>query len=143
MAIAEQSFEERVEELMKLPYRKVISGSAEEGFLAEVPELEGCFTAGETEQEALELLLDAMAGWFTVSLEQGNPIPQPTAAPDAAYSGKLLLRTSRRLHRLLAEQAREQGVSLNQWVLTLLAEGVGRASGSGPSASQRGGEVMR
>ena len=64
------AIERQVAEIMKRPYRKVISGDADEGFLIEVPDLPGCMTAGETEEEALELLRDAMVGWLTVSLNQ-------------------------------------------------------------------------
>lgn len=59
------------------PYRKVVTGDAEEGYLAMVPELPGCFTAGETPAEALEMLDDAMAGWFESALERGLTIPEP------------------------------------------------------------------
>lgn len=49
-----------VEELLRRPYRMVIRGTPEEGYLAEAPELPGCITAGETPEEALALLRDAM-----------------------------------------------------------------------------------
>ncbi len=114
--------EARVAEIMKRRYRKVITGDPEQGFLAEVPDLPGCMTAGETEEEALELLRDAMAGWLTVSLERGLPIPEPKAD---SCSGRILVRTSKTLHRQLAERADNEGVSLNQWIVTLLAEGMG------------------
>lgn len=112
----------QVAEIMRRPYRKVITGDREQGFLAEVPALPGCMTAGETEEEALVLLRDAMAGWLTVSLERGLPIPEPKAD---TCSGRILVRTSKTLHRQLAERAEEEGVSLNQWIVTLLAEGMG------------------
>lgn len=109
-----------VGELLQRPYPMIIRGSPEEGYLAEAPDLPGCFTAGETESEALELLRDAMAGWLAARLQQGLPIPDP--AGDAQYSGRILLRISPYLHRRLVEQAQEQGVSLNQWLVTRLAE---------------------
>jgi predicted RNase H-like HicB family nuclease len=132
MAVADKS-EIQVEELLARPYRKVIWGDREEGFMAEAPELEGCMTAGESEEEALALLRDAMAGWFESRLAHGQSIPEPTMAADAQYSGKILLRTSPRLHRLLAELAHVQGVSLNQWVTTVLAMSVGEHVGSDAS----------
>jgi antitoxin HicB len=119
------AIERQVEEIMKRPYRKVISGDAEEGFLIEVPDLPGCMTAGETEEEAVELLRDAMAGWLTVSLERGLPIPEPASEPGDRYSGYISVRMPKSLHRRLAEQARAEGVSLNQWAITLLARGIG------------------
>jgi len=66
-------------ELLQRPYRMVICGEPVEGYLAEAPELPGCFTAGETPEEALELLRDAMALWFKSMLAHGEPIPEPQA----------------------------------------------------------------
>jgi antitoxin HicB len=115
--------EARVAEIMRRPYRKVITGDNEQVFLAEVPDLPGCMTAGESEEDALMLLRDAMAGWLTVSLERGLPIPEPKAE---TCNGRILVRTSKSLHRQLVARAEAEGVSLNQWIVTLLAEGMGR-----------------
>jgi antitoxin HicB len=116
------TIEQRVQELLKLPYRKVIRGDAQEGFLAEAPELPGCFTAGETEEEALEMLREAMAAWIESALIDGDPVPEPT--PDPAHSGRVLVRMPKSLHRCLAERAKEEGVSLNQMAVTILARGL-------------------
>jgi antitoxin HicB len=118
----EAAIEQRVQELLKLPYRKVIRGDAEEGFLAEAPELPGCFTAGETEQEALEMLREAMAGWLESALVHGDPIPEPT--PEPTHNGRILVRMPKTLHRRLAEQAQAEGVSLNQLAVAILARGL-------------------
>ena len=40
------------------------------------------------------------------------------------YSGKLMLRLSRSLHRRAAEIAHAEGVSLNRFIVTILAERV-------------------
>jgi antitoxin HicB len=108
-----------VAELLSQPYRMVIHGDDAEGYLAEAPELPGCVTAGETPAEALELLREAMALWVESAIERGLAVPSPAA--DQAYSGRILMRVPKTLHRRLVEQARDQGVSLNQWVNTLLA----------------------
>jgi hypothetical protein len=83
------------------------------------------FTAGETEEEALEMLRDAMAGWFESALAHGDPIPEPEPPGATRYSGYITVRMPPSLHRHLAEQARSEGVSLNQWAVTLLARGLG------------------
>ncbi|MGI8926456.1 MAG: type II toxin-antitoxin system HicB family antitoxin [Tepidiformaceae bacterium] len=72
--------EELLREIVSRPYRKVISGDDIEGYLAEAPELPGCVTAGETVQEALDMLRDAMEGWIEDALLAGEPIPEPAAA---------------------------------------------------------------
>ena len=128
--MTEAEIQERVAELLAKPYRKIIHGTAAEGFLAEVAELPGCMTAGDSEGEALELLRDAMAGWLAVSLEDNLPIPEPE--DDEHHSGRMLVRLPPMLHGRLARQARDQGVSLNQWVVVLLAQ-----SGDGELRKQR------
>lgn len=116
---------ERLSELLQRPYRKVIRGNTEDGFLAEVPELPGLFTAGRTEVEAIALLQDAMAGWFESALAHGDPIPEPDPGPVGGYSGRILLRMPKTLHRRLAERANEEGVSLNQLAVSALSRGIG------------------
>jgi antitoxin HicB len=127
-APAAPEVERRVQELLRRPYRMVVQGDHEEGYLALVPELPGCVTAGETPAEALAELRDAMAAWLTVAVEDGQPVPDPpppaTVEVDPStvrYSGRLLLRMPKSLHRELAEQAEREGVSLNQLVVTHLA----------------------
>ncbi len=72
--------ERRVQEIVARPYRKVISGDDVEGYLAEAPELPGCVTAGETVEEALEMLRDAMEGWVECALLAGEEVPEPAAS---------------------------------------------------------------
>ena len=112
--------EAQVQEILKRPYRKVITGDAEEGFLIQVPDLPGCMTAGETMEEAVSMLPEAMALWLTVALEHGNPIPEPTPVPE--YSGRLLVRMPKTLHQRLIERAEVEGVSANQLAVALLAK---------------------
>ena len=53
-----------------------------------------------------------MEGYISVKLEYGDPIPKPKRDED--YSGKLVLRLPKSLHRELAERAKYENVSLNQ-----------------------------
>lgn len=69
----------RVAALAARPYHKVIRGDEVEGFLAEAPELPGCVTAGETADEAIAILQDAIEGWIEAALVAGEPIPEPAA----------------------------------------------------------------
>jgi antitoxin HicB len=122
--VAEGELEKQIAALLQRPYRKVLSGSPAEGFLAEVPELPGCFTAGETEVEALEMLHDAMAGWFESALARKLPIPEPAPPERPRHTGRVLVRMPPLLHQRLAQEARDQGISLNQWLVTILAHGM-------------------
>ncbi len=50
--------------------------TAEEGgYTVSVPDLPGCISEGDTFEEALEMIEDAMLGWLTVAQEHGDPFP--------------------------------------------------------------------
>lgn len=105
---------------MNLPYKIVIQKDPYGGFFAEVEELEGCMTQGETYKEAYENILEAMEGWLEVALERGITIPEPES--ESQFSGKFTLRMPRSLHRRLAQKAKRENVSLNQYAIHLLSE---------------------
>ena len=46
-------------------------------FIAEVPELAGCVSDGETYAEALANVHDAMQAWIATATELGRAIPEP------------------------------------------------------------------
>lgn len=54
-----------------------------------------------------------------------DPIPEPAPPFEEQPSGKFTVRVPRSLHRKLSEEARREGVSLNQFVTVALAETVG------------------
>jgi acyl-CoA dehydrogenase len=55
------------------------------GWLAEAPELPGCMSDGETPQQAVENLMDAITCWIEAAEEDGRPVPVPApASADAA-----------------------------------------------------------
>ncbi len=54
-----------------------LSDSDGGGFAAVAPELPGCRSDGETPQEALENIYDAIACWIEAAEEMGRAIPQP------------------------------------------------------------------
>ena len=57
--------------------RRVILRPIEDGWwLAEVPSLPGCLSQGETKNEALENVKDAIQGYIAVLEEDGRPIPE-------------------------------------------------------------------
>lgn len=112
-----------VEYYFGLPYRTVIYPSPEGGYAVEIPDLPGCVSQGETLQEALEMVEDAKLCWIADALEKGEEVPEPL---DESYSGRILVRTPKSLHRALAEKAREEGVSLNQYIIYQLSRSLGR-----------------
>lgn len=61
-----------------LRYEIVLYWSSEDhAFLAEVPELPGCMSDGETYAEAVANAEDAMRTWIETARELGREIPEP------------------------------------------------------------------
>jgi antitoxin HicB len=81
MKVIDDALEAQVQAILGRPYHRVITGEPVEGYLGEVPELPGCVTAGETPEEALSSLEEAMAVWIESALVHGDPIPEPAAGP--------------------------------------------------------------
>jgi antitoxin HicB len=62
--------------------------SAEDGggFLARVPELPGCMSDGETPEEAVTNVQDAIATWIEAADDVGRQVPSPAATNDIAVA---------------------------------------------------------
>ncbi|MGB3542596.1 type II toxin-antitoxin system HicB family antitoxin [Rubrivirga sp.] len=61
-----------------LRYEIVVYWSDEdEAYIAEVPELPGCVSDGDTYTEATENAEDAMRAWIETAVELGREIPEP------------------------------------------------------------------
>jgi antitoxin HicB len=66
---------------MKLEYAVRIERLAESGgggYLATVPVLPGCMSDGETPEEALKNVQDAIASWIEAAKEWKLDIPEPS-----------------------------------------------------------------
>ena len=68
----------RLEYYLDLPYRLVITPD-DEGYGVAVPDLPGCFTHAQTWEDIPVMVREAMALWLGVMLEDGKPIPEPSA----------------------------------------------------------------
>jgi len=125
--MTERTTNRTLEEYLELPYRiELVRDEDDEGntgWVAEVTELPGCLSQGATPEEAIERVLDAMAGWISVALEDGRDIPEPREG--SSHSGRFLLRVPRTLHADLAREAEYEGVSLNSFATAALAGSVG------------------
>ena len=49
----------------------------DDAFLAEAPELPGCVAHGDTHEDALRSINEAIALWLDTARELGDPIPEP------------------------------------------------------------------
>ncbi len=61
----------------------------DEIYVTKAPELEGCVSHGDTREEALAMIQDAMTGWLTVQEERGGcaPIPYKDVEAEARRVG--------------------------------------------------------
>ena len=106
-------------------YRMFVEWSDDdEAFVARIPALGPCAAHGDTPEEAAREARVAAEGILESLKEHGDPVPPEDVAVD--YSGQLRLRLPSSLHQELARLASVEGVSLNQELLSILAEGYGR-----------------
>lgn len=92
----------------------------DEAYIAFVPELLGLSAFGSSPEEAARELSLAKEAYLEVLTEDEEEIPEPeTLRP---YSGQTRLRLPKSLHASLANQAKQQGVSLNTHIVYLLSE---------------------
>ena len=61
---------------MQYEFTVVIERDEDGVYIATVPALQGCHTAGDTEEEALELIKDAIRLHIEARLASGEPIPR-------------------------------------------------------------------
>jgi predicted RNase H-like HicB family nuclease len=108
---------------MKVHYPiKVFFSEEDKGFIAVIPDLPGCSAFGETEEKAIKEIKIAQELWIKTAGRGGRKIPQPSSGD--VYSGKILARTPKSLHKALMEKAKDEGVSLNQLIVYLLSRGI-------------------
>lgn len=105
---------------LSLPYRLQVVKSEHGDYVVSYPELPGCVTQVDDLADVGPIAGEILAGWLELALEDGQQIPEREPTPD--YSGKFLVRLPKLLHRALAEAARDDGVSLNAYVIAILAD---------------------
>jgi antitoxin HicB len=92
------------------------------GWLASVPALSGCMGDGATPEEALADAEAAITEWLHAAKQLDRTSPSPTSL------GQWRQRVPRSLHEKLKIVAAREGVSLNAYVSSVLAQSVGRTS---------------
>lgn len=85
------------------------------GQVQEIPEVRA---DGDTLEECYNLVMEMLASNLEVMIEDKEKIPEPV---DKTYSGKFNLRLPKSLHKKLAEEAEDEGISLNQLALYKLS----------------------
>jgi antitoxin HicB len=122
-----------VNEYLKLPYAVDIHWDSDDGiFVARIAEIPECTGHGTSRTEAMDMALSNLRDWIEDALECHESIPEPTPPPDLP-SGKWVQRVPRSVHAQLAALAAEDGVSLNQLVVSILSREIGYRSHGAPN----------
>ena len=111
----------KIDYYLKLPYTYVIEWSdIDECFLGSIVELERNMTCGQTHEEVLSNLKEALVAYIATSLENNIEIPEPLKIKD--FKGNISYRTSRERHYRLAKQAKLNGKSINAYIDEIIGE---------------------
>ncbi len=72
----------------------IVPGDENSAYGVAVPDLPGCFSAGDTLDEAIAAAEEAAAAWIDATLDGGDPIPAPSTVEairaNPAYAGWVL-----------------------------------------------------
>ena len=107
-----------VKKYLDMPYSYVITQVEDESgkyFVARVLELDGLIGTGNSYNEAFEDIKIAMESYIETKLTNNIKIPMPLDSLE--YSGRFVVRLPKSLHKLISKRAKEEGVSLNQYIL--------------------------
>jgi len=110
-----------LEYYLNLPYTYIIEWSDVDGcFLGSIVELEHNMTCGQTREEVLANLKEALVSYVTTSLDNNMEIPEPFKIND--FKGSITYRTSKERHYKLAKQAKLYGKSINAFIDEAIGE---------------------
>lgn len=59
----------------------------DDGYIADIPDLESCSAFGATPEEALSEVEQAKAAWLEAARQSGRPIPPPRSRPAIHQAG--------------------------------------------------------
>ena len=118
------ALEQTARDQLSQPYARILVPEADGSYRGEIMEFPGCISAGDTANEALGNLEDVAASWLMGAYERAQPIPEPVEG-SVNFSGKLMLRLPKSLHKKASWYASREGVSLNQFIVYCVSECVG------------------
>ena len=78
------------------------------GYFITYLDLPGCMSDGDTLEEAIRMGEDARISWIENAIDIGKDIPEPNSHMD----------------KELIDEAKEEGISLNQYMIYLIAKGM-------------------
>ena len=126
----EKNIKAQVEYYLKLPYTMTVQYQDEQGgyYIAGYLERPDVTMTGLTPEEAIKELLLEAPEWFELNIKSGYKIPLPSKP--SKYSGRINFRMPKQLHAKVAAIAQQEGVSLNQYLLSAVAQAAGEGEKS-------------
>jgi len=97
-------------------------------FSARVKELPDVEVFEATSEQAYSVALQIITSLASLADEDGRKFPAPSKDSDEEFSGRVTLRMPRGLHQKIAAISGQEGVSLNQYIVTVLASASGETS---------------
>lgn len=104
---------------------QVVWSDEDDAYIATCPELDGVSGHGASPEEAILEAKVALQLTIDTYREEGWVLPEPARMVE--YSGQFRARIPKSLHAKLAQQALNEGVSLNTYVVSLLASNSGKS----------------
>lgn len=98
-------------------------------FVIESNILKGCVAQGDTLDDALALFSELEREWLETAKKYDIPIPKESIQEETSYSGKLMIRLSKSLHKKIAQEAEKESTSINQLIVSILSESIGYKKG--------------
>ena len=108
-ATAKSEMSAPVTSYLKLPYARVLVPESDGTFRGEILEFPGCFATGDNPNETLVNLEEAASDWVKAAIDGGQTIPEPIE--NTEFSGRLVLRLPKSLHKKATLYAQRDGVS--------------------------------
>ena len=123
--MVKEDIKTQAEFYLKLPYTTVVEYAEDQDiyYVTRILELDGLIMIGDTPEEAVTELETVKKEWIESYLELGNKMPKPLKS--RKFSGQYRIRMEPSLHESLVLLAEIEGVSLNQFMVTRLAQAAG------------------
>ena len=101
------------EDYVKLPYSRVFIPEESGGYSCSVLELPGCFSCGDTLEEAWNMINDAIVCWVDASLDLGHEIPTPFISDDKV---EIFVRLSQKEYRDISAQCYREKIDASEFI---------------------------
>ena len=116
------------------PYARILTRDEDGRYAAEVLEFPGCHSSGDSADEAMGHLDEAIEVWVGATLDEGAEVPPPMLHSE--FSGRVTLRLLPSVHERASMLARLEGVSLNRLLSNAVSHYVGYLGGAHDAAAR-------